>query len=339
MTPPARPLKVAVIVPARNAAGLLGDCTATALRQTRPADEIWLVVGPSSDRTMQIAESLTDVSVRVLANPAGDRASAINAALAETTADVLVMLDAQARLHATYIERSLQVLELTNADVVGGPMRPVGRTPIGRALALALQSWFGVGDSQFHFHGRARQVESVYLGVYRSERIATVGPYNPALLRTEDDDMNARIRASGGTIWLDPALQTTYLCRNGLRPIWQQFSGYGYWKVALAAIRPEAIRARHFVPTAFVIALFVSALAAVLGWPWFLVVLLAAYALTSGFAAASARAGSAADRLLMTVVTATMHVAYGSGTLFGILKVRQLKSLALAGAQRVSTSQ
>ena len=336
MSPPARSVKVAVIVPARNAAGLLGECLATAIRQTRPADEIWLVVGPSSDRTMQIAESLRDASVRVLANPAGNRAAAVNAALAETTADVLVMLDAQARLHPTYVERSLEVLDLTNAAVVGGPMQPVGQTPLGRALAAALQSWFGVGDSQFHFQGRARQVDSVYLGVYRSERIAMVGPYNTALLRTEDDDMNARIRASGGTIWLDPDLRTTYLCRNGPRAIWQQFAGYGYWKVALATVRQDAIRARHLVPAAFVIAISVSALVAVLGWPWFLLVLLAAYALASGIAAVSAPAGSATDRLLMPVVTATMHVAYGAGTLFGILRARRLRSLARAGALQIS---
>lgn len=329
--------KVAIIVPARNAAEQLPGCLATVVRQTRAADEIWLVVGPSSDRSQQIADAFADASVRVLANPAGDRASAINAALAETTADVLVMLDAQARLHPTYIERALEVLKLRHADVVGGPMRPVGRTPIGRALALALQSWFGVADSQFHFEGPARQVDSVYLGVYRNERLVSVGLYNPALLRTEDDDMNARIRASGGTIWIDPDLRSTYLCRNSLSAIWRQFFGYGYWKVALAAVRPEAIRPRHFVPAAFLIAILGSGAIALLGWPWLLIAALAAYALTSVFAVLTAPKGSAAARVLMPVVSATMHVAYGAGTLFGLLSSKRLRSLALAGTQEIST--
>jgi glycosyltransferase involved in cell wall biosynthesis len=328
--------KVAIIVPARNAAEQLPACLATALRQTRAADEIWLVIGPSSDGSQEIADAFADASVRVLANPPGHRASAINAALAETTADVLVMLDAQARLHPTYIERALEVLKLSHADVVGGPMRPVGRTPIGRALALALQSWFGVGDSQFHFAGPARQVDSVYLGVYRKERLAAVGLYNPALLRTEDDDVNARIRASGGTIWIDPDLQSTYLCRNSLAAIWHQFFGYGYWKVALAAIRPEAIRPRHFVPAAFLIAILGSAIIAVLGWPWLLVAVLAAYALTSLLAVLTAPNGSTAAKLLMPVVSVTMHVAYGAGTLFGLLSGRRLSSLAHAGTREIS---
>ena len=40
-----------------------------------------------------------------------------------------------------------------------------GKELVGEAMAAALRSPFGVGDSQFHFDGPARDVESVYLGV------------------------------------------------------------------------------------------------------------------------------------------------------------------------------
>jgi hypothetical protein len=126
--------------------------------------------------------------------------------------------------------------------------------PIGQAMAAALRSPFGVGDSQFHYEGEAREVESVYLGVYRTDAFRRVGCYNTALLRTEDDDLNARIRAAGMKIWLDPAIRSTYLCRNRLSDIWRQYFGYGYWKVGLASVRRDALRARHMVPALFVTA-------------------------------------------------------------------------------------
>ncbi|MEP6469862.1 MAG: glycosyltransferase, partial [Chloroflexota bacterium] len=181
-------MKLAVVVPARNAEHLLVACLAAILRQSRPADEVLLVIGPSDDRTMEIARGLGGPQVHVLQNPAGDRGSALNIALAWTDAELVAFVDAQARIELDYLAQAVSSLAATDAAAVGGPMRPVGRTAIGRAMALALQSAFGSGGSQFHFEGEAREVESVYLGVYRSSAFERVGWYNPALLRTEDDD-------------------------------------------------------------------------------------------------------------------------------------------------------
>src|SRR5688500_17335782 len=125
-------------------------------------------------------------------------------------------------------------------------------------MAAALRSPFGVGDSQFHFAGAARDVDSVYLGVYRADVLRRVGRYNVALLRTEDDDLNTRIRMAGFRIRLDPAIRSAYRCRETLGAIWRQYFGYGYWKVALATIRSGALRARHAVPAAFVVGLAVT---------------------------------------------------------------------------------
>ena len=155
------------LIPARNAAGQLIDCVAAILRQSRPPDEIVIVVGPSTDDTRQVASGLAGQAIRVLDNPAGDRGSGLNIGLGATQAAIVAMVDAQSRLHPDYFECALGALDSSRADIVGGPMRPVGRTAVGRALALALTSPFGIGDSQFHFAREGREVDSVYLGVYR----------------------------------------------------------------------------------------------------------------------------------------------------------------------------
>ena len=312
-------MSVTVVVPVRNGASLLVECLEAILGQTSPAQEVILVVAPSTDTTRQVADSLAHGSVRVLDNPAGDRGSGINVALEATTTDLVAMVDAQSRLASDYLEAAGRVLREPGVAVAGGPMRPMGTSAVGQAMAAALRSPFGVGDSQFHFADSARDVESVYLGVYRRSAFDEVGRYNPSLLRTEDDDLNARIRAAGLRIRLDPAIRSTYRCRETLGDIWRQYSGYGYWKVALAAVRPSAIRPRHLAPASFAVALAVAVVLGLAG-SWVPMLLVVAAWLVAGIVfALAAPADSIMARALFPVVALVMHLAYGIGTIAALV--------------------
>lgn len=328
-------MSIAVIVPVRDAAHNLNDCVEAIRGQTRSPDEVLLVVGPSNDASLDVAQHLAsaDPRVRVLANPSGDRGSALNVGIAGTTQLVVAMVDAQARMAHDYLETAVRVLEASGADVVGGPMLAVGETPVGRALALALRSRFGVGGSQFHFTGRSRDVDSVYLGAYRRSAFERVGGYNSALLRTEDDDLNARIRDAGMRIRLDPDIRSTYLGRNRLGEIWRQYQGYGYWKVALATIRPSSIRLRHVVPLAFVAGIGGLAVASVITGRPLLLIVIAPYVLGAAGTALIAPATDWKERALLPVVLATMHIAYGWGSLTALPRWVALRRKARQGAQ------
>lgn len=325
-------MRIAVVVPAREAAHLLADCLAAIRSQSVPPDEIWIVVGPSHDGTHDVATRLADDRTRVVANPAGDRASALNAAIAASLADAFAFVDAQSRLAPDYLETAIRLLHETNADVVGGPMRPQGRSPVGRAMAVALQSPFGVGDSQFHFDRVGRFVDSVYLGVYRAAVFERVGLYNESLLRTEDDDLNQRLRDAGMRMWLDPRIRSTYLCREALSEIWAQYHGYGYWKVALATVQRRAIRLRHLAPSAFTLAvtgsIFLSARRLTAAFPLFA----AFYSLAAWMAVGRGAHLGIAARAAIPLVTAAMHLGYGVGFLRGLAHWTRLSRVALAGA-------
>jgi glycosyltransferase involved in cell wall biosynthesis len=318
--------RVDVIVPVRDAAALLPGCLDTIRAQTLQPGAVHLVVGPSRDATLQVALAAGpgDPRIVVSENPAGDRGSAINVALdlldPETSA--VAMVDAQSRLAPDYLERSIDVLDRTGAAVVGGPMRPVGTGTVGRAIAAALSSPIGVGDSSFHFEGEARVVESVYLGVYRRSTLDAVGRYDPMLLRTEDDDMNARIRAAGGRIVLDPSIRSTYLGRQTLGALFRQYLGYGHWKVALAAVRPDAIRPRHFVPALFILGLVVAAVVSLLEWPPAFPVVVVVYLATLGVIGLLTAKAPLPSRLVFPFAVATMHLGYGLGSWQAILQGR-----------------
>lgn len=314
-------LTIAAVIPARNAARLLTECLAAIDAQDHPADEIWIIVAPSEDGTLVVARSLADEwpAIRVEENPAGNRAAALNLVIGQTSATALAFVDAQALIAPDYLSAALASLNEVDAAVVGGHMQPIGRSAVGKAMAVALQSPFGVGDSQFHFTGRPRPADSVYLGVYRASVFKAIGVYNTALLRTEDDDLNARVREAGLRIWLDPRIRSTYRCRETLIAIWQQYFGYGEWKVSLLAVRPAAFRVRHLAPPLFVMALVIGLVTAMVGLWWPLATLAGAWSLLGAAFGLSAPAASPVSRLLFLPVTLTMQMAYGVGVLKGIV--------------------
>lgn len=319
-------MQIEVAIAVRDAAHLLPNCLAAVQAQTLQPVRIHVSVGPSHDGTAEVIATAArnDARISLHENPAGDRASGLNLAIAETdpASDAVAMVDAQSRLAPDYLERAAAVLEATGAAVAGGPMRPVGIGAVGTGIAAALSSPAGVGDSSFHFEGTARDVDSVYLGVYRRDVLIKVGPYDPALLRTEDDDMNARIRAAGGRIRLDPSIRSTYLPRRTLGGLFRQYLGYGEWKVALAAVRPGAIRLRHVAPAALV-AMFVAAAVISIVWWWpALLGLMLAYSLALLMAAATSPGLTPASRLAMAGALAAMHWGYGLGSWRALLTGR-----------------
>jgi GT2 family glycosyltransferase len=292
---------------------------------------IFIVVGPSVDGTEAVARELASgrSDIEVLDYPAGDRGSALNVAIAQLpdSTDAVALVDAQARLDPDYIERAEAVLEDTGAAVVGGPLRPVGIGSVGRAIAAALTSPFAVGNSSFHFVGPARDVEAAAWGIYRRSVLDHVGPYNTRLLRTEDDDMNARIRASGWCIRLDPSIRARYLARATLPELFRQYHGYGYWKVALAIARPEAIRPRHLVPAGFVLMVGLAGAASLTVWRPALPLLAVTYVSAGIVAAIGAPNVDWRARAWIPAAAATMHFGYGLGSWHALADMRRLRSL------------
>jgi len=312
-------MKLEVIIPVRDGALLLAACVAAIQAQTVAPTRIHLSIAPSSDDTLERALDLVTQDPRIVLhdNPAGDRGSGLNAALAALADDTeaVAMVDAQSRIEFDYLERAAAVLADRTIGVAGGPMRPSpGCDPVAAGIAAALTSRAGVGDSSFHFEGEARDADSVYLGVYRRSVLDAVGPYDPALQRTEDDDMNTRIRAAGWRIRLDPSIRSSYLPRTTLDALFRQYRGYGDSKVALAAVRPDALRPRHLVPAALVGAFVTAAVVSVLAWRPALPGLARTYAAGLGIVAASTRGLTWPARAAMAGALAAMHWGYGIGS-------------------------
>jgi succinoglycan biosynthesis protein ExoA len=235
-------------MPVRNEEKHLADSVTRVLGQDYPGGfELVLAVGPSRDRTEQIAHELAaaDHRVTVVANPSGKISSAMNAAIKAARHGVITRIDGHAMLPDEYLQVAVRTLLETGAADVGGVMAAEGVTSFQRAVAWAMTSPAGVGAAANHTGGKAGPADTVYLGVYRREAIERAGGYDENMIVAEDWELNYRIRASGGLIWFTPELQVTYRPRANLPELARQHFCYGRWRRVVARRYPETVNPRY----------------------------------------------------------------------------------------------
>ncbi|MFL6139009.1 MAG: glycosyltransferase family 2 protein [Frankiaceae bacterium] len=314
---------VSVIMCVRNERRHLAASVAAILGQDYPAPlEVVIAVGPSSDRTGDIAAELAraDSRVRVVASPTGRTPNGLNLALSATRHGTVARVDGHAMLPPGYLKRAVQVLLETGAGNVGGVMAAEGETPFEQAVARAMTSWLGVGGARFHTGGQAGPVDTVYLGVFPRELLTRLGGYDERFTRAQDYELNVRLRELGATVWFDPELRVTYRPRPTVRALADQYFNYGRWRWMVTRQHPRSVRGRYLAPPAALLACIAGAVVAAVGHPVGLVVP-AAY--VAGVAAGSIGIGRdlpgpALVRLAPVLVT--MHMSWAAGFLSSALR-------------------
>ncbi len=330
MPPPAAaaPLPtVSIIIPMRNEAAYVARCLDSVLSQVagRRDIEILCVDGASTDRTPEIVAEYArrDARIRLLHNPRRIVPIAMNLALAEARGDVIVRLDCHSEYAPDYLEQCLAVLRRTGADNVGGYIttRPGRDTPVGRAIAAATSSRFGVGGSAFRVGGAEREVDTVPFGCFRRDVFTRFGPYDERLERNQDIELNHRIRKGGGRIVISPDIRLVYYNRSTYRGLASQAFANGLWNPYTLYLVGEGLGLRHFVPLGFVAVVLALAGAGIVWRPaWFaLAALLVVYAAGAAVAAVPAARAGGASALLVVPAFAVLHFAYGFGSLVGVL--------------------
>jgi glycosyltransferase involved in cell wall biosynthesis len=322
-TPPSWPA-VSVVGTVRNEERHLRAAVASVLDQDYPGDvEVVLAVGPSTDRTAEIAADLAgDPRVVVVANPSGRTPTGLNRAIAASSHPVVARMDGHAELPADYLRVAVETLQRTGADNVGGLMWAEGTTPFERTVARAMTSRIGVGNAPFHVGGEEGPADTVYLGVFRRTALERVGGYDEVFTRAQDWEMNYRLRATGGLVWFTPRLKVAYRPRATLRDLATQYYYYGRWRHEVMRRHPSSVSLRYLAPPTALVGVTVGLVCGALGLALGLRPLQWLFALPAGYAAlvllgavATARGLPSRAWLTLPFVYATMHGAWGYGFL------------------------
>jgi succinoglycan biosynthesis protein ExoA len=317
---------VSLVMPIRNEGRFIRESLSRLLEQDYPGDRVEILIadGMSTDGTRETVKEFqrADPRIRLIDNPGGIVSTGLNAALPQASGEIVIRVDGHCELDRSYVRRCVEHLRRPNLGAVGGPLTTVGQTPLASAIATAMSSRFGVGDSTFRVGTDTPVlVDTVAFPAYPRSILDQAGPFDEELVRNQDDEYSYRLREMGLGILLAPDVRAVYHSRSSLRSLWSQYFQYGYWKVRVMQKHPGQMRPRQFVPPLFVSALAIGGLAALVsGWG---VVLLAAvlvpYALlniAASFVCAARNTWGALPFLPLTF--AVLHLSYGAGFLTGL---------------------
>jgi glycosyltransferase involved in cell wall biosynthesis len=285
-----------------------------------PVDkEIFIVDGNSTDRTTVIVNEFANkhTNIFLLNNPSKTVPFALNMAIPKCKGEFIIRLDAHTEYAPDYFEQIIKSFKETGADIVGGPMRTVGKTDFQKAVAYATCTRFGVGDSAFHDEMKSGYVDSVYLGAWKKEIFNDVGYFDETLKRNQDDDFHYRAKAKGKKIFLNPQIKSFYYPRDTAKKLFLQYFQYGLYKPIVLKKTMTEIKLRHLIPSAFL--LYLISLPVLLFFSslfWLPSVL---YLALSCWYAISSH-GNLSQKVYTFMSYPLLHISYGSGFLAGLAK-------------------
>jgi glycosyltransferase involved in cell wall biosynthesis len=314
-------------MPVLNEERHLADACAAVLENgyTGPV-ELVIALGPSTDGTDAIAESIAaDHRVVLVSNPTGATPSGLNLAIAASHHPVVVRTDGHARLPKGYLADAVAALARSGAANVGGRMVPTSHSALGKAIAVAMSSPWGIGGAGHRVGGVAGPADSVYLGAFRREALQAVGGYDEHFIRAQDWELNYRLRHAGLGVYFVPTMRVPYEPRRSWRALARQFYESGRWRREVVRVHPDSRSVRYLTaPIATVIVTAGTAiglLGLVTTLDWLALGFLAPFAYLAGVLFASLthlRELPLRSWVRLPGVLVTMHMSWGTGFLRGI---------------------
>lgn len=322
---------VSIIIPCRNEEKYISQCLGSLNLQDYPKNklEIIMVDGASDDGTRKIIESYLDkfTVIKILDNPKKITPISLNIGINNAEGEIIIRMDVHASYESSYVSKCVKYLNEYNADNVGGVIKtvPGENTIIAKAIALALSSKFGAGNSYFRIGSdEPREVDTVPFGCFRKEIFDRIGLFNENLARSQDWELNLRIRRVGGKIVLVPNIEVKYFPKATLKEYFKRNFEDGVWVIYPYKFVDIPFNVRHYVPLIFVISLLGSVFLGLLFNIILPLVLIAflylSVALYFSFKIAL-REKEFIYIILMPLVFFTRHLGFGLGSMWGVIKL------------------
>lgn len=317
----------------RNEEQNIRKCLDSLLNQDYPSKqyEILVVDGQSTDKSHKIVSAYAQKHslVKLLENPKQSSPSGMNIGIKEAKGEIIIIFGGHSYAAPDFISKSIEALEKTGADCVGGTMKAIGKGFIGNAIAQVLSSPFGVGGARFRYSQKPQHVDTVAYGAYRREVFDKIGLFDEKLRRNQDIELNYRLRRSGGKLFLTPAIKSYYYGPQTVLSFTRQAYNNGYWNIKTFSFTKRALSYRHFTPLVFLLLLIITSV-------------LSVFTITGRYLFASILGIYVAAALLSSVLLAShsglrflpllpffflsLHLSYGFGSLMALASYLKRKS-------------
>lgn len=314
---------VTVAMPCLDEEAYIEACLASVFAQDYQPDRLEVIVadGGSRDRTRAILEAFAqrEPRLRVLDNPDRLQAPGLNRALAAARGDVLVRMDVHCEYAPDYVRRAVEALGESGAANVGGAQRAKAKTSFQRSLVAALASPLAVGGARYRDARAEGFVDTVFLGTFHVETLRRLGGWDEAAATNEDAELNQRILASGGQIFLSRSIVVHYFPRASLSALFKQYFRYGLGRARTTLKHGGLPTLRPMAPFILVCAATITLVVP----PFRPLFVLGACAYTAGCLVEALRVGrglSLPERAMTAVCFPVIHAAHGLGFATGLVR-------------------
>jgi glycosyltransferase involved in cell wall biosynthesis len=234
-------MRVSVIATVKNEESSIGGLLDSLLSQSRPADEVVLADGGSTDRTREIAASYVarGLPLRVLDAPGSNISQGRNLAVAAASGEIIASVDAGVRLGPDWLAELTAPFQDQPAgerpDVVGGFFQADGRNLFEIALgATTLPHLDDVESTSFLPSSRSV--------AFTKSAWEQAGGYPEWLDYCEDLVFDLRLRAAGLRFVFAPNALAHFRPRPSLRSFFVQ-----YYRYARGDGKADLWRKRHAI--------------------------------------------------------------------------------------------
>jgi succinoglycan biosynthesis protein ExoA len=327
-------VRVSLIIPCYNEEARINLLLNSILAQTYPLGDMEVIFsdGMSTDQTRSLIRKFQEEhelpKISIIDNVKRVIPAALNASIKAATGELIIRMDAHTIPASDYITRSVQAFDEGLGEDIGGgiDIQPGSATWIGKGIAVATRHPLGVGDAKYRWAKTASYADTVAFGTYARKMFDEIGFYDESLIANEDYELNARLRAAGGRIWVDPAIRATYYSRSDLSSLARQYFTYGYYKFQMLRRYPGTIRWRQALPPLFVFGILMLLLFAafwqIARWLFILVVALYFFILLAGSIPEAMKQKNLSLLLGIPLAIMTMHFSWGTGFWWSIIKKR-----------------
>jgi glycosyltransferase involved in cell wall biosynthesis len=230
--------EVSVIIPAYNSAGYIGEALDSVFAQTYDRYEV-IVINDGSPDTEALERELQRYSPKLLYITQENRgaAAARNAGLRAARGELVAFLDADDAYLPTFLEKHIELMERTNADLVYSDALLFGDSPSAGNTFMKLQGASGSVSTERLLSVKVSIQTSTVLA--RKAPIMRVGLFDESLRRGQDFELWFRLAKSG----IQFACQPEFLARH--RVVESGLSGGTISKLQRTLSVLEAIETRY----------------------------------------------------------------------------------------------
>ena len=239
--------------------------------------EIVIIEDGSSDTSQAIIDTFMDrLSISYYQKPNTGPGDSRNYGMRKAKGDYFIILDSDVLLPKNYLSKVESFLSNTFVHCFGGPDDAhQSFSNLQKAISYSMTSYLTTGGIRGRKNTLGKfQPRSFNMGLSKEAFQASGGFGN--IHPGEDPDLTIRLWGLGYNTALIPDAKVFHKRRISWKKFYTQVNKFGLVRPILNQWHPETAKLTYWFPTLFLLYIFVSVLAACIGW-WYFIAMLGLY--------------------------------------------------------------